>query len=54
VSEGGASLEESVRQRARAKLAEADQLLRAIDEGWAPPPFDPLLVAQALGIRCAR
>lgn len=46
-------LEESVRQRARAKLAEADEVLRAIDEGWAPPPFDPLLVAQALGIRCA-
>lgn len=53
MTEGGATLEESVRQRARAKLAEADQLLRAVDEGWAPPPFDPLLVALALGIRCA-
>ena len=42
-----------MRQQARAKLAEADQVLRTIDAGWAPPPFDPLLVAQALGIRCA-
>jgi Zn-dependent peptidase ImmA (M78 family) len=53
VAETGAPLEEGVRRQARARLAEADALLRAIDEHWAPPPFDPLLVAQALGIRCA-
>ncbi len=48
----GRPLEEVVRDLARDKLAEADALLREIDEKWAPPPFDPFLVAQALGIRC--
>lgn len=41
-----------VRQRARERLAEADAVLRAIDPQWSPPPYDPWLVAQALGIRC--
>lgn len=41
-----------VRRRARACLAEADSLLRSVDPAWSPPPYDPLLVAQALGIRC--
>ncbi|MFP6646400.1 MAG: ImmA/IrrE family metallo-endopeptidase [Candidatus Latescibacterota bacterium] len=39
-----------VRLRARQRLAEA--VLRAIDPSWAPPPYDPWLIAQALGIRC--
>ena len=43
-----------VRARARAALAEADDLLRRVDPNWSPPPYDPLLVAQALGIRCVR
>ena len=46
-------IEEVVRGLAREKLAEAEAILREIDEEWSPPPFDPLLVAQALGIRCA-
>ena len=41
-----------VRQRARQRLAEAEGVLRAIDPSWAPPPYDPWLIAQALGIRC--
>jgi Zn-dependent peptidase ImmA (M78 family) len=45
-------IEELVCSLARAKLDEADALLRQVDAGWSPPPFDPLLVAQALGIRC--
>ena len=45
-------IEELVCSLARARLAEAEELLGAVDAGWSPPPFDPLLVAQALGIRC--
>jgi Zn-dependent peptidase ImmA (M78 family) len=41
-----------VRQRARRCLAEAEAVLRAIDADYAPPPWDPWLIAQALGIRC--
>jgi len=48
----GRPVEEVVRRLARQKLAEADQVLREIDERWSPPPFDPFLVVQALGIRC--
>ena len=43
-----------VRARTRAALAEAEELLRRVDPDWSPPPYDPLLVAQALGIRCIR
>ena len=43
-----------VRARAGAALAEAEELLRRVDPDWSPPPYDPLLVAQALGIRCVR
>ena len=49
----GRPVEEIVRSLARQKLAEADEILGQIDEHWSPPPFDPFLVAQALGIRCA-
>ncbi|MEW6756174.1 MAG: ImmA/IrrE family metallo-endopeptidase, partial [Candidatus Latescibacterota bacterium] len=45
-------VEEAVRTLAREKLAEVDALLQGVDAVWAPPPFDPFLVAQALGIRC--
>ena len=48
----GQALEKVVRDLARDRLAEADRVLREIDETWSPPPFDPFLVAQALGIRC--
>jgi hypothetical protein len=48
----GRPIEEVVRGLARQKLAEAEALLREIDEKWAPPPYDPFLVAQVLGIRC--
>jgi hypothetical protein len=41
-----------VRQRARQRLAEAEGVLRAIGPSWALPPYDPWLIAQALGIRC--
>lgn len=41
-----------VRLRARRRLAEAEEVLQAIDPTWAPPPYDPWLIAQALGIRC--
>jgi Zn-dependent peptidase ImmA (M78 family) len=41
-----------VRLRARRKLAEAEEILRSIDPDWEPPPYDPWLIAQALGIRC--
>ena len=49
---GTLSAEERVRLLARAKLAEADALLRQIGTDWLPPPFNPFMVAQALGIRC--
>lgn len=45
-------IEEIVRALAREKLMEADALLHEIDERWRPPPFDPALIAQALGMRC--
>jgi Zn-dependent peptidase ImmA (M78 family) len=45
-------LEEVVRGLARQKLEEAEQVLRQIDPHWKPPPYDPFLIAQALGIRC--
>ena len=48
----GRPAEEIVRALARQRLAEADEILSAIDARWSPPPYDPLLVAQALGIRC--
>jgi Zn-dependent peptidase ImmA (M78 family) len=48
----GRPVEEIVRALAQKKLAEADEILSAIDERWSPPPYDPFLVAQALGIRC--
>ena len=52
-SEGsGRPVEDIVRGFARQKLRQADEILSAIDPGWAPPPYDPFLVAQALGIRC--
>ena len=44
--------EQMVCQLARERLAEADDLLRGIEPDWLPPPFDAVLVAQALGIRC--
>ena len=46
--------EEYARHLARQKLAEADELLRCVDPRWKSPPFDPILVAQALGIRCVK
>lgn len=46
------SVEEMVCELARDKLAEADDLLRGIEPGWSPPPYDAVLVAHALGIRC--
>ena len=57
VNAGGderAALARAARARAREALARADNLLRAVDPLWSPPPYDPLLVAQALGIRCVR
>jgi len=45
-------MREEVRRRARSLLAEADGLLKQVDESWSPPPVDPVLVAHALGIRC--
>jgi len=52
-SEGsGRPVEEIVRGLARQKLREADEILSQIDPDWSPPPYDPFLVAQALGIRC--
>lgn len=45
-------VEEQVRRLARAKLAEADAVLRQLGGDWLPPPFNPFMVAQALGIRC--
>ena len=50
--DSGRPVEEVVRSLARDKLAEADAALGQIDENWSPPPYDPILVAQALGIRC--
>ena len=44
--------EDEVRIRARERFAHADRLLREIDDHWAPPPVDPVLIAQALGYRC--
>ena len=46
----GAAVTE-VRERVRRTLALADQVLGDVDPGWSPPPYDPVLVAQALGIR---
>lgn len=46
------AVEEVVCERVRERLDEADRILRKIDSSWSPPPFDPVLVAQALGIRC--
>ena len=34
------------------RFAHADRILREIDDRWAPPPVDPVLIAQALGYRC--
>lgn len=48
----GRPVEKVVCGLARQKLAEADDILRQVDEHWSPPPYDPFLVAQALGIRC--
>lgn len=48
----GRPVEDIVRGLARQKLREADEILSEIDPDWAPPPYDPFLVAQALGIRC--
>lgn len=45
-------VEEIVRALARETLEEANALLLAVDENWSPPPFDPFLIAQVLGIRC--
>ncbi len=51
--EGGqVSAEDEVRTRARERFAQADRILREIDDHWAPPPVDPVLIAQALGYRC--
>ena len=50
--EGRQGVEEVVYERVRDRLSEADRLLRRIDSSWSPPPFDPILVAQVLGIRC--
>ncbi len=53
VSEGsGRPVEVIVRGLAQQKLREADEILSAIDPDWAPPPYDPFLLAQALGMRC--
>jgi Zn-dependent peptidase ImmA (M78 family) len=49
---GQLSPEDEVRKRARERFAEADRILREIDDRWAPPPVDPVLIAQALGYRC--
>ena len=46
------SPEDEVRTRARERFAHADRILREIDDRWAPPPVDPVLIAQALGYRC--
>ena len=48
----GGSVEDMVCELARDRLAEADDLLRGIEPDWSPPPFDAVLVAHALGIRC--
>lgn len=45
-------IEETVCGLARQKLDAVDDMMRAVDARWSPPPYDPLLVAQALGIRC--
>lgn len=52
LSGGARALERHVRSLAQQKLAEAEALLRQVDATWSPPPYDPFLVAQALGIRC--
>ncbi len=49
---GQVSPEDEVRTRARERFAHADRILREIDDRWAPPPVDPVLIAQALGYRC--
>ena len=41
-----------IRALARHRLGEVEALLRSVDPDWAPPPYDPLLVAHAMGIRC--
>lgn len=46
------TVEERVRVQARERLQQAEDILRSIDAEWTPPPYDPLLIAQALGIRC--
>ncbi len=48
----GRPVEDVVRSLASQKRQEADEILRQIDPNWAPPPYDPFLMAQALGIRC--
>jgi len=48
----GRPVEDIVRLLASQKLQEADEILRQIDPNWAPPHYDPFLMAQALGIRC--
>ncbi|GEM_PF-2402576 len=48
----GRPIEDVVREIARRKLAEADELLRQTGDDWSPPPFKPILVAGALRIKC--
>ena len=48
----GRPIEDVVRELARAKLAEADEILQQTGGDWAPPPFKPRLVAGVLGIKC--
>ena len=44
----------AVQDRVNEALSRADEVLSLVDSSWSPPPYDPLLVAQALGIRCVR
>ena len=41
-----------IRSRIGEALARTDEILSAVDDSWSPPPYDPRLVAHALGIRC--
>ena len=45
------SVEDIVRRLATLKLQQADKTLRALG-GWSPPPFEPKIVANALGLTC--
>ena len=45
------SVEDIVRRLAILKLQKAEKTLNALG-GWSPPPFEPRLIAGALGLAC--